>query len=308
MTMRKRVVYFFIAVFLLVAASFLLWRFLLSAPDKFPSGAIVSVEKGTGLKRISFGLKKSGIVRSGSFFLFFVKLTGGSNELKYGDYVFNEPISVFGVAKKITKGDFGVKPVKKIILEGSSAKEILEILKDFENFDADVFLNTAKELEGYFFPDTYFFLPGATTEEMIETMKENFKNKAGTVGKEDMTMASLIEKESPPGKDRKIISGILWKRIDIGMPLQVDAVFPYITGKKGEKVTLDDLKIKSPYNTYLNKGLPPGPIGNPGLDAIDASLNPEESPYLYYLHGKDGKIRFAKTFAEHLRNKEKYLK
>jgi len=90
------------------------------------------------------------------------------------------------------------------------------------------------------------------------------------------------------------------------MALQVDAVFPYITGK--QKVLLEDLKIDSPYNTYLNKGLPPGPISNPGLDAIDAARNPKESPYLYYLSGQDSKTHFAKTFSEHLRNKEKYLK
>jgi len=116
----------------------------------------------------------------------------------------------------------------------------------------------------------------------------------------------LIEKEVPDSDDRKIVSGILWKRLELGMALQVDAVFPYITGK--QKVLLEDLKIDSLYNTYLHKGLPPGPISNPGLDAIDAARNPKESPYLYYLSGNDGKTHFAKTFSEHLRNKEKYLK
>ena len=90
------------------------------------------------------------------------------------------------------------------------------------------------------------------------------------------------------------------------MPLQVDAVFPYLTRR--EKVFLADLKIDSPYNTYLHKGLPPGPIANPGLNAIDAALHPKKSPYLYYLHDKNGRIHFAKTYMEHLKNKEKYLK
>jgi len=161
-------------------------------------------------------------------------------------------------------------------------------------------------MEGYLFPDTYLFLPFAETEQIIGTMTDNFKKKAGDVGKDIVIMASLIEKEVPDIGDRKIVSGILWKRLKLGMALQVDAVFPYITGK--QKVLSDDLKIDSPYNTYLHKGLPPGPISNPGLDAVEAAKNPQETSYLYYLSGKDGKTHFAKTFAEHLKNKEKYLR
>ena len=137
-------------------------------------------------------------------------------------------------------------------------------------------------------------------------MRDNFQKKAGDVGQDTVIVASLIEKEVPDSNDRKIVSGILWKRLEIGMALQVDAVFPYITGKR--EVLLDDLKIDSLYNTYLYKGLPPGPIANPGLDAIDAARNPKETPYLYYFSGQDGNTHFAKTFAEHLRNKEKYLR
>ena len=120
-------------------------------------------------------------------------------------------------------------------------------------------------------------MPSAETDQIIETMRDNFKKKAGDVGQDIVIVASLIEKEVPDSDDRKIVSGILWKRLKIGMALQVDAVFPYITGK--QKVLLEDLKIDSPYNTYLYKGLPPGPIANPGLDAIEAARNPKESPY-----------------------------
>ena len=185
-------------------------------------------------------------------------------------------------------------------------KEIAEQFGDFENFDKKEFLEKTAGLEGYLFPDTYLFLPGAETEQIIGTMRDNFQKKAGDVGQDTVIMASLIEKEVPDSDDRKIVSGILWKRLEIGMPLQVDAVFPYITGR--QKVLSDDLKIDSLYNTYFYKGLPPGPISNPGLDAIEAARNPKESPYLYYLSGRDGKTHFAKTFAEHLKNKEKYLK
>ena len=232
--------------------------------------------------------------------------------------MFNEPVSIFSLLSRFTKGEFGFKPVKVTVAEGLTVKKIAELFlavkpssggltaKIFENFDKEEFLEKTEKLEGYLFPDTYLFLPFAETEQIIGTMTDNFKNKAGDIGRDIVIMASLIEKEVPDSDDRKIVSGILWKRLKLGMALQVDAVFPYITGK--QKVLSDDLKIDSPYNTYLHKGLPPGPIANPGLDAIIAARNPQETSYLYYLSGNDGKTHFAKTFSEHLRNKEKYLK
>ena len=280
--------------------------FFLSAPKDFPSGETIVIEKGTGLAEISGKLKKEGFIKNKYAFALYARVFNKSKKIKYGKYLFNEPVSIFSLLSRFTKGEFGFKPVKVTVAEGLTVKKIAELLGDFENFDKEEFLEKTKNLEGYLFPDTYLFLPFAETEQIIGTMTDNFKKKAGDVGKEIVIMASLIEKEVPDSDDRKIVSGILWKRLKLGMALQVDAVFPYITGK--QKVLLEDLKIDSPYNTYLNKGLPPGPISNPGLDAIDAARNPKESPYLYYLSGQDSKTHFAKTFSEHLRNKEKYLK
>jgi len=280
--------------------------FFLSAPKDFPSGETIVIEKGTGLAEISGKLKKEGFIKNKYAFALYARSLGKSKKIKYGKYLFNEPVSVFSLISRLAKGEFGFKPIKVTITEGLTIKEISELFGGFENFDKKEFLEKTEKLEGYLFPDTYLFLPFAETEQIIGTMTDNFKKKAGDVGKDIVIMASLIEKEVPDSDDRKIVSGILWKRLELGMALQVDAVFPYITGK--QKVLLEDLKIDSPYNTYLNKGLPPGPISNPGLDAIDAARNPKESPYLYYLSGKDSKTHFAKTFSEHLRNKEKYLK
>ena len=121
-------------------------------------------------------------------------------------------------------------------------------------------------------------------------------------------MASILEKEVPKTEDRKIVAGILWKRIKIGIPLQVDAVFPYITQRKNKIITRDDLKIDSPYNTYLNKGLPPGPISNPSLDAIISAVSPKETKYLFYISDKKGVTRFASTLEKHNNNINKYLR
>ncbi len=280
--------------------------FFLSAPKDFPSGKAIVIEKGAGLAEISNQLKKEGIVRSKYAFALYARAFNKSKKIKYGKYLFNEPVSVFALTGRLANGEFGFKPIKVTVTEGLTAKEIDELFGGFENFDKEEFLEKTANLEGYLFPDTYLFLPFAETEQIIGTMTDNFKNKAGDIGKDIVIMASLIEKEVPDSGDRKIVSGILWKRLELGMALQVDAVFPYITGSR--KVLLDDLKIDSPYNTYLHKGLPPGPISNPGLDAIEAAKNPQETSYLYYLSSQDGKTHFAKTFAEHLRNKEKYLK
>ncbi len=183
----------------------------------------------------------------------------------------------------------------------------------FKNFEIK-----DKEFEGYLFPDTYFFLINDTPEKVVAKMNENLKNK--TADLEDaiakskrsfhqiLTMASLIEKEAANPEDRRIISGVLWKRFDQKMPLQVDAAFVYALGKNTYELTTADLKIDSPYNTYIHRGLPPTPIDNPGLDAIQAAIFPEKTPYWYYLSDKSGNIYYSKTFAEHVQKKNQYLK
>jgi UPF0755 protein len=183
-------------------------------------------------------------------------------------------------------------------------------------FNKEEFLNLAKGREGYLFPDTYFVSGSVNPSEIIQMMENNFTKKITSVPgiatsthtlKDIITMASILEGEALP-KDRAVVAGILWKRLGMGMPLQVDSTFSYVNGKNTYELTLDDLKIDSPYNTYEHKGLPPGPISNPGLDAIISALTPTKTKYLYFLTEKDGTIHYAKTFEEHKRNKELYLK
>ena len=125
---------------------------------------------------------------------------------------------------------------------------------------------------------------------------------------EIITMASLIEKEVRTEEDRSVVSGILWKRLSIGMALQVDATIVYITGKNTTRISSEETKINSPYNTYRRPGLPPGPIANPGLSAIHAAIYPKESPYLYYLSTPDGNTIFSRTLEEHNKAKSRYLR
>ena len=166
----------------------------MSAPKDFPPGQTVVIEKGAGLVEISGQLKKEGLVRSKYAFALYARTFGKSKKIKYGKYLFNEPVSAWSLADRLTKGEFGFKPVKITAPEGLTVKEIAELFIDFENFDKKEFLEKTKDLEGYLFPDTYLFLPGAETGQIVQTMRDNFKKKAGDVSKDIVIMASLIEK------------------------------------------------------------------------------------------------------------------
>jgi len=200
---------------------------------------------------------------------------------------------------------------KKVIAPGA--------LLGFDSSSLDkeyCFLEKGDGLEGFLFPDTYEFFLGSSAKVVTEKFLDNFNRRAAGLvcGKEApgeiVIMASLIEKEIPDFEsDRNIVSGILWKRMEFGMPLQVDASLCFASNPLGCGDSGIDLKMDSLYNTYLYYGLPPGPIANPGLSAIIAALNPEESPYWYYISDpKTKKTVFSKSLDEHNRNIVKYLK
>lgn len=174
-------------------------------------------------------------------------------------------------------------------------------------------------LEGYLFPDTYEILRGESLEGIVKKNLKNFNKKLTPESREEInrqgktifeivTMASMIEKEVKTIEDKKMVSGILWKRLKNSIPLQVDATITYITGKKTTRILIEDTQIDSPYNTYKYRGLPLGPICNPGLESILASVYPEESDFWYYLSTFDGETVFSKTLQEHNLAKAKYLK
>ncbi len=173
--------------------------------------------------------------------------------------------------------------------------------------------------EGYLFPDTYRIFRDSEPREIIEKMLENTDKKLTSDLREEIarqkksifsivTIASLIEKEVRTDEDRAIVSDILWKRLDRGIPLQIDATVNYITGGKNPSVTREETKINSPYNTYLYPGLPLGPISNPGLSAIRAAIYPKKTQYLFYLSTPEGKTIFSRTLDEHNAAKRKYLR
>lgn len=306
-----------IKLFLVILAAYLIFYFV-SPPKSFPQKSSFTISYGTPLGVISYRLKNEGYIRSRFLFEGLIILKQNEKSISEGEYYFEKPVNLIFVALRLTGSNFGLDRLKITVPEGYTRADIAKRCEAvLANCSAARFLEKTVGLEGYLFPDTYLVFPGKNEDELISKMKINFENKTKNVFNTSITpseqkdiiiMASILEREANGDEDIKIISGILQNRLRINMPLQVDATFYYLLGKESSELTLTDLKIKSPYNTYLNKGLPPGPIGNPGIKAIQAAIYPAKTDYLYYLHASDGTVYYAKTHAEHVKNKRLYLR
>jgi len=284
---------------------------------------VYTVQKGSGDEEIASDLKRIGIIRSAYFFNFYALLSLKHTSLMAGEYNLSSRMSIHQIASKMSQGD--VIKNTAVILEGWDKWDIAKYLEEKNICKQKEFLDLIKkdysgkyaflaskpksvDLDGFLFPDTYETAKDENCEGFLDKMLENFgkkitpeisaeiKNQGKTIFK-IVTMASLIEKEVITTEDKKIVSGILWNRIKIGMPLQVDATINYITGKNDPGAAIKDTKINSPYNTYMYYGLPKGPISNPGIDSILAAVYPTQTDYLYYL--TDGRTIFSKTLEEH---------
>lgn len=302
---------------LLAAMNLFFWR----APRPFPEQALVSVERGAALSQIAESFESQGIIRSNIWLKVFITLWGGQKKVIAGDYYFPEPVSVLKVARMLRHGEFGLINQKVTIPEGLSSFEIAKILKEeIPNFDDQGFVKEVSDngYEGYLFPDTYFFMPNIKASDVIHMMRENFTRQVKAyeedIAKLDkplsdiVIMASIIEDEANSSlESKRIVSGILWKRLGLEMPLQVDAPFQYYNGKNSYTLTKDDLAEEHPYNTYRNKGLTPTAIANPGIDSLRAAIAPTNTEYLYFLSDKKGNMYYAENFEGHKRNRELYL-
>ncbi len=294
------------------------WFFLRPA-DGLSQGVLVAYEDATPFGVLLASMEKRDIVRSALLTRVFVQIYGDHARIPAGEYYIKEGTWLPQIAKQLAKGDYQIPTVKVTFPEGLTNREMAELLAEkLPGFDTKAFLTFAEKEEGYLFPNTYDFFATVKPEKIVAMLREEFATQvevlspelraSGKTEKEMIIMASILEGEVKTEEDRRIVSGILWKRIAKGMPLQVDATFVYLLGKGSEDLTLTDLSVDSPYNTYRNKGLPPGPINNPGIDAMRTAVTPEDSPYFFYLSDKDGVTHYAKTFDEHKANKAKYLR
>lgn len=258
-------------------------------PADYPEGSIVTVQRGLGLTELAEELEQQDVVRSGFWFRVAVIALGGERGVQAGDYALEGRQSGTVLAWRMVKGRHEIDTVKITIPEGFTNEEIAKLFDTrFVNFDKDIFLALAEQ--GFMFPDTYYIQVNVTSGGAIELFMDNFARRVSTLESdfassahtmdEVITMASIIEAEVQSKEDKELVSGILWKRLSIGMALQVDPA----------------------PETYKERGLPAKPINNPGLVSIEAALNPKDSPYFYFLSGKDGKTYYARTLEEHTKN------
>jgi len=326
--MKKYLIFILI---ILILFGVFIWQSVFSPVNLSGREVIFSIEKGESSKEISVNLEKEGLIRWGPAFRAYVYIKGVSKKLQAGTYQFSTKMNIPAIVNKFIEGD--VIKIKVTIPEGFDLKQIKDELsqswqrtvlcqfpaEDFKT-EFDFLSDVPKDasLEGFLFPDTYYFLLEANCDEITRKFLTNFDKKITADLREEIkrqrktifeiiTAASLIEKEVKTKEDKEIVSGVLWKRLKIGMPLQVDATISYITGKKTTEISINETKIDSPYNTYKYRGLPAGPICNPGIESIGASLYPKDSDYLYYLSIPDGRTIFSKTLEEHNIAKAKYL-
>ncbi|HWO07198.1 MAG TPA: endolytic transglycosylase MltG [Candidatus Paceibacterota bacterium] len=297
----------------------LLYVLAIAPPREFPVGTLVTVPEGASAAEVGTMLEEQGVIQESHVFRIAVQILGRDRGVRAGDYLFKEPKDVFSVARAITTGAFGLEPIRIRILEGATTRDMAKVYAThLQRFNAEKFLAKAQPQEGYLFPDTYFFLPNATEDTVIEAMRQNFDAQIESLSKDIeesgrtlndiVIMASLLEKEAHNYTDRRRIAGVLWRRIRINMALQVDAAFLYSLGRTTFSLTKADLaNEEDPYNTYVHKGLPPGAIGSPSLASLRAALNPIDEGYLFYLADRNHVTHYSKTYEEHLRKKALYL-
>jgi UPF0755 protein len=294
------------------------WYALILPPSTFPEDTLISIPEDASVEEMAGTLREAGAIRSEFLFRAYARVTFQDRDLASGFYVFERPIGLIRLVQRMANSEHGIAPLRITLTEGMTVDDMTgELAKGIPEFDADAFTALASTSEGYLFPDTYFFMPGATAEDVYVRLRDHFNDQVATLEDEIadfgrpladiVIMASLLEREAQSEEDMRVIAGILWKRLAIDMPLQVDAVFGYIRGEKGYEPTAADLSSDSPYNTYVNTGLPPAPIANPGLKALRAAITPIETDYLYYLTGRDGRMYYGRTFEEHKKNRELYL-
>lgn len=301
------------------------------------------VGEGEGVKQIAQNLSDQGAISSSNLFVIAVFTKGKTGELQAGEYIIPANASISKIVDLFSEGI--VEDVITVrIPEESTSAQIAEYLESQGVISAGDFLIAANTkdsrdlfpsdvvfpvlgdkpdtagLEGYLYPDTYEFYNDATAEDIIFKMLANLEKKLtqedrdaitaqGRTIFEVMTLASIVEKEEPNKDEQPTVAGVFMNRIENGIPLQSDATVNFVTEGDNPQPTLADLATPSPYNTYLNVGLPPGPIANPTISAIRAAISPAETEYFYFLHPQDGSGRtiYGRTAEEHAQNKATYL-
>jgi len=294
-----------------------------------------TVRSGETLKEVSTSLQTQGLVRSSLAFELYARAKGDSSRIKAGRYSLSAGLSSVDILHKMVSGDVIVDSKKVTIPEGWRITQIAARLEAEGFFPQERFkaaahmkpeyqsywflsrLANGESLEGYLYPDTYELSRDAGADAVVGRMLDTFQEKVGEelrkaaeeqkrTARDIVILASIVQAESPVA-DMPGIAGVFWNRLQNGMLLESDATVNYVLGTSKLQPTYKDVRVDSPYNTYRYRGLPPGPIGNPGADAIRASIHPAAHDFFFFLHNPDGETVYSRTLNEHLRNKRRYL-
>jgi len=335
--MWKKIRLIIIVIIILIIAFIGFFVYQIYSKPNFNSSKEFVIKKGESVDEIAGHLFVNDLISSPALFKIYLYLRGWSGSMQAGTYMLT-PMNIVELSKTFSMGkvdneitlkfiegwtidDMADYLVKQKIIKNKN--ELIDAVKNDKFRNDYEFLKNINNnnLEGFLFPDTYQVYKDAAIEDIIKKMLDNFQNKLTDAflteikaqGKnlyQIITMASIIENEVQNDKDRKNVAGILWKRLNVNMALQVDSSLKYAIGKKNSpSLTLDELKIDSPYNTYKYRGLPPTPISNPGISAIRAAIYPEKNDYWYYLSNQESnETIFAKDYDEQQKNVEKYLR
>lgn len=283
-----------------------------------------TIPKGQAISKIGDRLVEEKLIHQSQIFTLYVKQKNLTDKIQAGSFQLSPKMSLQEIAKELTTG---TDDVWVTFIEGSRAEEMTDklVAADLPEFDQAEFLKLAQENQGYLFPDTYLIPKMSTAQSIYNLLNSTFEKKvtkglateiaaSGRTLPDIVNMASIVQREAKDPAQKRVVAGILWNRVDLGTSLNVDVTLRFLKGydsvaKSWWSAPLAEYKLlDSPYNTYKYPGLPPAPIGNPGLDALEAAIEPTGSDYLYYLHTSDGNIYYAKTLPEHNANVQKYLK
>ena len=315
---------FVVVFFVLVIAAWVGWLWwgdsIAAVDPKDTIPFIFTINSGEGVKAIAANLAQKNIIRSPTGFYVLVKVLGIERQLQAGDYRLTRSMDAKTIATELTHG---ISDLWITVLEGWRSEEVASKISKDLDIPEQEFMKYAKE--GYMFPDTYLIPRDATAAAVAKMLTDTFDAKVTPKMREDakktgltmpeiIILASLVEREGRTAEDRPVIAGILLKRLKADWPLQVDATLQYALGYQAAEKTWwkkslydEDKKIRSPFNTYANPGLPPRPICNPGIESINAVIYAKDSDYWYYIHDTTGVAHYAKTVDEHNANVAKYL-
>ena len=284
----------------------------------------VNIERGMTAGTIAGMLHEKGLIRSPAYFKFVSIIKGYSRIFKAGEQPLNGSVTALEMARRLTNNPPVPPDIRVTVIEGLTINETASLLEKEAGIDSSAFAELADDphiakqlgvdndtLEGYLYPDTYFVRVGTKPMEMIERMVMQFNRvfadslmaRADSLNisiHDIVTLASIIECETARDEERPLVSAVYWKRLKKGYPLQACPTVQYILGSK-RKLQDEDLKIDSPYNTYIYPGLPPGPIANPGEKSLLAALYPADTAYLYFVSDGKGGNTFSRTLTEHNR-------